>query len=209
MKGPKNTTVMLVDDHYVVRMGFQAIIECEPSIKVVASVGSGREAIEVGERTRPDVTLLDLRMPDFDGIRVLRAIRQYSLRAKVVVVSTFDTNEDIFQAANAGADGFLSKTAKPEELIGAILTVAAGGKAFPPDIEAKLQARKEIKLTSRHYDMIRLLQRGYTNEGIAAELHISHDTVKTHLKNLYLLLGASNRLDAIRIATERGIVKTS
>lgn len=203
------TTVMLVDDHYVVRMGFQSIIECDSSLEVVASVGSGKEAINVWEKTRPDVTLLDLRIPDIDGIRVLRAIRQYSLKAKVIVVSTFDTNEDIFQAANAGANGFLSKTAQPESLLAAIKSVAAGGKAFPPEIEAKLKERKEIKLTPRHYDMIRLLQRGYTNDGIAAELHISHDTVKSHLKNLYLLLGAANRLDAIRIATERGIVKTS
>lgn len=203
----KTVRLMLVDDHYMVRMGMQAILECESGFKVVASVGSGKEAIEVWERERPDVTLLDMRIPDLDGVRVLRAIRQYSLRAKVIAVSTFDGDEDVYQAARAGANGFLSKASDPELLVKAIRRVLDGQDAFPPEIKKKLEERSSVKFTTRHYDMLRALQRGLTNDEIAQELHISRDTVKTHLKNLYILLDVTGRVEAVRVAVERGFLK--
>lgn len=202
--------ILIVDDHPVVREGLVALIERREDMTVVGEANNGREAIEQFRRLTPDVTLLDLRMPEVDGITAITGIREQAPTARIVVLTTYDRDEDIYRGLRAGAKAYLLKDTPPQELLDTIRAVHAGQTRIPPDVAAKLAERMTgPELTNRELDVLRLLMAGKSNKQIAAALFISEGTVKTHVNNILGKLGASDRTQAVTTALKRGIVSLS
>jgi DNA-binding NarL/FixJ family response regulator len=202
--------ILIVDDHPVVREGLAALIERREDMTVVGEASNGREAIEQFRRFTPDVTLLDLRMPEVDGVTAISCIREQAPTARIIVLTTYDSDEDIYRGLRAGAKAYLLKDTSPQELLDTIRAVHAGQTRIPPDIAAKLAERMTgPELTQRELDVLRLLMAGKSNKQIAAALFISEGTVKTHVNNILGKLGASDRTQAVTTALKRGLVSLS
>ena len=200
--------VLVVDDHALLRRGVANIINQEPDLCVVAEAGSGAEAVAAYERHRPDVVLLDLRMPHMEGVEVVRRIRQLDPHARVVVLTTYDTDDEIARALQAGAKAYVLKDISADDLVSCIRTVLAGKTYLAPAAAAKLaEGVSRVQLTPREMTTLRLLADGKANKEIASELRISERTVKTHLEHLFEKLGVASRTEAIKVASRRGLVR--
>jgi DNA-binding NarL/FixJ family response regulator len=200
--------VLVVDDHALLRTGVANIINQEPDLQVVAEAGNGADAIEAFERHRPDVTLLDLRMPVMEGVEVVRQLRERDPQARVIVLTTYDTDDEISRALKAGAKAYVLKDISADDLVACIRTVLAGKTYLAPAAAAKLaEGVTRVQLTPREMATLRLLADGKANKEIATELDISERTVKTHLGHLFEKLGVASRTEAVKIATRRGLVR--
>ena len=200
--------VLLVDDHALLRTGVANIINQEPDLHVVAEAANGAEAIDAFREHRPDVTLLDLRMPVMEGVEAVRHIRNIDPQARVIVLTTYDADEDIARALQAGAKAYVLKDISADALIACIHDVLAGKTYVAPAVAAKLAERvTRIQLTPRELSTLRLMADGKANKEIAADLGISERTVKTHLGHLFEKLGVTSRTEAVKVATRRGLVR--
>lgn len=199
--------ILIVDDHPVVRQGLAAMIDREPDMVVVCQVCNGNAAIVAFRQHQPDVTLMDLRMPEMDGVAAITAICGEFANARIIVLTTYDGDEDIYRGLKAGAMGYLLKDAEPDELLAAIRMVNAGKKYIPASVGAKLAERIGIlQLSGRELEVIRLMATGMNNQEIGAVLQISEGTVKYHVNNIFSKLGVSDRIQAVITALKRGIV---
>jgi two-component system, NarL family, response regulator len=202
------STVLVVDDHALFRTGVANIINQEHDLLVVAEAANGVEALDAFDHHRPDVTLLDLRMPLMEGVEVVRRMRLRDAEAKVIVLTTYDTDEDISRALKAGAKAFVLKDISADALVACIHDVLRGKTYLAPAAAAKLaEGFTRIQLTPREMSALRLLADGKANKEIAAELRISERTVKTHLGHLFEKLGVTSRTEAVKVATRRGLVR--
>jgi two-component system NarL family response regulator len=200
--------VLLVDDHALLRTGVANIINHEPDLQVVAEAGNGVEAIDAYERHHPDVTLLDLRMPLMEGVEAVRRIRERDPGARVIVLTTYDTDDEISRALKAGAKAYVLKDISADDLIACIRDVLAGKIYIAPAAAAKLaEGVTRVQLTPREMAALKLVAEGKANKEIAVALDISERTVKTHLAHLFEKLGATSRTEAVKIATRRGLVR--
>jgi two-component system NarL family response regulator len=200
--------VLLVDDHALLRTGVANIINQERDLHVVAEAGNGVEAIEAFERYHPDVTLMDLRMPVMEGVEAIRRIRERDPRARVIVLTTYDTDEEISRALKAGAKAYVLKDISADDLVGCIRNVLAGKTYLAPAAAAKLaEGVTHVRLTPREMATLRLMADGKANKEIASGLDISERTVKTHLGHLFEKLGVTSRTEAVKVATRRGLVR--
>ena len=201
-------SVLLVDDHALLRTGVANIINQEPDLWVIAEAGNGVEAIDAYERYLPDVTLLDLRMPIMEGVEAVRRIRERHPAARVIVLTTYDTDEEISRALKAGAKAYVLKDISADLLIECIHDVLAGKTYLAPQAAAKLaEGVTRVQLTPRELSTLRLIADGRSNKEIANELEISERTVKTHLGHLFAKLGVTSRTEAVKIAMRRGLVR--
>ena len=200
--------VLLVDDHALLRTGVANIINHEPDLRVIAEAGNGVEALEAWDQHHPDVTLLDLRMPLMEGVDVVRVIRERDPAARVIVLTTYDTDDEISRALKAGAKAYVLKDIAADALVGCIRDVLAGKTYLAPAAAAKLaEGVTRVQLTPRELATLKLLADGKANKEIASELDISERTVKTHLAHLFEKLGATSRTEAVKVATRRGLVR--
>ena len=199
--------VLVADDHGVVLEGLAAIIRRQPDMTVVGQADDGLKAVALWKALRPDVTLLDLRMPKLDGVGAMGLIRQEDPSARVVVLTTFDTDEDIFSAIKGGARAYLLKDARRDELLHCIRRVHAGETWVAPGVAAKLAGRIGTDpLTARETEALELLTKGSSNREIATALRVSETTVKSHLKSIFAKLKVGSRTEAIAEALQRGLV---
>jgi len=200
--------VLIADDHVTVREGLAAMIGRQPDMMVVAEAANGREAVDLWTKYCPDVALLDLRMPTLDGVGAIKEIREQHASARVIVLTTFDTDNEISRAIKAGAKGYLLKDAQREELLECIRKVHAGETCIPPSLVAKLAAGMSSEaLTGRELDVLTLLARGKSNKEIGVNLYISETTVKSHLRSIFTKLNVLSRTEAITTASRRGLVQ--
>jgi two-component system NarL family response regulator len=201
--------VLLVDDHTVMREGVAAVLEQHPGLNVVGQAGDGEAALELFRTLRPDVSVVDLRMTPMDGVTLTRAMREEQPDAKVVLLTTYDTDEEIFRGLRAGAASYLLKDVDSETLVSTIREVDAGRKAISADIAAKLADHVAADaLTPRQEEVLHCLAKGMANLEIAGALFISEGTVKAHVKAILAKLGARDRTQAVTIGIKRGIVRT-
>lgn len=206
--------ILIADDHPVVRDGLAAMLGTQPDFEVVATAANGLEAVRLAAELRPDVVLLDLAMPEMDGVEALARLRAASPAVRALVFTAFDTDERILSAVRAGAQGYLLKGAPRDELFRAIRVVSQGGSLLQPVVASKLLRRMSspngtdtpAALTRREGEVLRLLAHGRANKEIAAELVISERTVKFHVSAILSKLGAGNRTEAVRLAVQRGLV---
>jgi DNA-binding NarL/FixJ family response regulator len=206
--------IVIVDDDPLVRMGLKAIVGSEAGWDVVAEAGDGREALAVVDEHRPDVVLMDIRMPHMDGLEATREITAGASGAKVIVLTTFEVDEYVFEAMRAGASGFVLKRVPPAELIEAVRVVAAGESMLFPSSTRRVIERFATptsvasmpELTEREGDVLRLLARGLSNGEIAVELFVSVETVKSHVASILMKLGVRDRTQAVIVAYESGFV---
>ena len=208
MSEPAKIRVFSVDDHPLLREGIAAIVNNESDMVMVAQASSGREAIQQFRDQQPDVTLMDLRLPDISGIDAMIAIRQESPDARVVMLTTFEGDVEIQRALAAGARGYILKNMPPRELVGVIRQVYAGKKRIAVEIAAQLAEHvSDEPLTERERDVLQHIAGGNRNRDIADRLFISEETVKVHVKHIMEKLGASDRTEAVAIAVRRGIMQ--
>ncbi|MEV0199638.1 response regulator transcription factor [Nonomuraea sp. NPDC050691] len=206
--------VVIADDEDLVRAGLRVILSSEPGVEVVGEAADGAEVLPVVRRERPDVVLMDVRMPAVDGIQATRRLVALDDPPKVLVVTTFENDDYVYDALRAGADGFLLKRTRPDELLRAVKLVAAGDTLLFPAAIRALAARRPPgpdvpgidRLTGREGDVLRLMARGLSNGEIAAELVVGQETVKTHVGNVLAKLGARDRTQAVIAAYESGFV---
>jgi len=199
--------IMIVEDHHVVRQGFIALLRMVEGFHIVAEAPDGDRAIELFRLYRPDVTLMDLRLPTIGGVETIGKIRSEFPDARIIVLTTFDGDEDIYRALQAGAKGYLLKGMNADELIGAIRAVHGGKSRIPAEVAERLAERLSgPTLTQRETDVLRLIVSGNSNKEIAGALFISEATVKTHVNNLLGKLGVTDRTQAATTALQRGIV---
>ncbi len=199
--------LLCVDDHRVVREGLSAILGSQPDMEVVAQAATGELAVELFRQHRPDVTLMDLQLPAMSGLDAIRAIRLESPDARIIVLTMYHGEEDIFWALEAGAASYLLKDSISDDLATMVREVAAGRRPIPPNIAAVLPTRAtQSVLSAREIQVVRLIGRGYRNKEIATELHITEDTAKVHVRRLFEKLGVNDRTAAVRIALRRGII---
>ncbi len=207
MSQPNAIRVLVVDDHPVVRQGLVAMLEEAPDIFVVEQAENGREALAVFRQQRPDVTLMDLRMPQMDGVAAITAICTEFPAARIIVLTTYEGDEDIYQGLRAGAKGYLLKDAEPEELLAAIRAVHKGQKHIPPQVGAKLLERMTSpELSDRELEVLQLITTGKSTQVISKALHITERTVNFHINHILSKLGVEDRTQAVIVALRRGIV---
>jgi two-component system, NarL family, response regulator len=198
--------VLIADDHAIVRNGLVRMVELTDGMEVIAEAGTGIEAVALFRQHQPDVTLMDLRMPELNGVEAIVAIRQEFPTARVAILTTYDTDEDIFRGLQAGAKGYLLKDSKMSELLDAIRTLHTGHRYIPPAVGAKLAERmSQPQLSDRELDVLRLMSSGKTNLEMCDDLCISESTIKFHINNIFNKLGVSDRTQAVVIAIKRGI----
>ena len=202
------TRVLIADDHVTVREGLAAIIGRQPDMTIVAQAANGREAVDLWQQHQPDVVLLDLRMPMLDGVGAINEIRERCPDARIVVLTTFDSDHELLRAIKAGAKGYLLKDAQREELLECIRKVHAGGTYIQSSLTDKLAAVVSSKeLTERELHVLRLLALGKSNRQIGADLYISETTVKSHLRSIFTKLNVLSRTEAIAVASRLGLVQ--
>jgi DNA-binding NarL/FixJ family response regulator len=212
--------IVLVDDDDLMRAGLRSVLSSDETIEVVGEAGDGREAVDRIRQLRPDLVLMDIRMPDLDGISATREVLAASPDVKVVVLTTFEQDDYIFDALSAGASGFLLKRTKPEELIAAIHTVAEGDSLLSPSVTRRVvdrmatqpspvkTSRRLDRLTPREREVLELVGRGLSNREIAEAFVIEESTVKTHVKRILMKLGLRDRVQAVILAYETGVIRT-
>jgi two-component system, NarL family, response regulator len=199
--------VLCVDDHRLMREGIVRILGLEPDITVVAQASTGGEAVDGFIANRPDVTLMDLQLPGMTGVQAIDRIRQVSPDARIVVLTMYQGDEDIFRALEAGANGYLLKDTLPQELVHAIREVHAGRQLIPADIQAKLATRgNQPVLTARELQVLELLARGMRNKEVGRHLNISEDTVRAYTRSIFVKLNVHDRTAALSEALRRGLV---
>lgn len=207
MEDVKKVKVLVVDDHPLMRVGIAAIIDARPDMTAVAQTGSGEEAVKLFEQHRPDITLMDLRLPGMSGVNAIRTIRSRHAQARFVVLTTYEGDEDIYQALAAGAQGYMIKGMPHEALIDALRRVHAGGRFLPPPVKLALASRTpDADLSSRERQVLALLVRGKSNNKIAVELGITEATVKCHVSVILRRLDVSDRTQAVVVALQRGLL---
>jgi DNA-binding NarL/FixJ family response regulator len=200
--------ILSVDDHPLLREGLATIIRSQADMDLVGQACDAQDGIRQYRHTRPDITLLDVRLPDMSGIDALIAIRAEFVNARVIMLSTFQGDVEIQRALAAGARGFLLKTVPPSQLVSSIRQVHSGKKCVPPDVASHLaEYLAEDMLTSREIEILQLIARGNRNRDVAEALSISEDTVKVHVKHVMEKLGATDRTDAVVIGLKRGIIQ--
>lgn len=202
----KPIRIFLADDHPSLRAGLAAILDNQPDLKVVAEAGSGSEVMASCEAA--DVYIMDLRMPDGDGVQTIKALVARDAATRVLVLTTYDNEEDIFQALEAGARGYLLKDTTKEELVSAVRQVHQGERYLPQNIASRLADRLiRPNLTPREHDVLRLVSRGRTNKEMASAMFISEETVKSHMKSLFQKLGVHDRAEAVSVSLQRGLIR--
>ena len=207
MSGIPRIRILTVDDHPLLREGIAAVIEGQPDMTLVAEATNGHEAIESFRKHLPDVALMDLRMPDMNGIEAIRAIRSEFPAARIVVLTTYAGDVQALGALKAGASGYLLKSMLRKDLLDTIRTVHAGKRRIPPEIATQIaEHAADDALTDREIDVLRRVGFGNSNKQIAAQLAISEGTVKAHMKSILPKLGARDRTHAVMIAVKRGIL---
>jgi DNA-binding NarL/FixJ family response regulator len=200
--------VLSVDDHPLLREGIAAIINNEPDMLLVADAATGREALQQFREHRPDITLMDLRLPDISGIDAMIAIRTEFAEARIIMLTTFEGDVEIHRALEAGARGYMLKSMPPRELVEVIRQVHLGRKRVPAEVASHLAEHlSDEALTTRETDVLRHIAEGNRNRDIAESLFISEETVKVHVKHIMEKLGASDRTEAVAIAVRRGIIQ--
>ncbi|HEY9650607.1 MAG TPA: response regulator transcription factor [Coleofasciculaceae cyanobacterium] len=200
--------VLLVDDHAIVRQGLAAMIENEPDMTVVGQAGDGLEAIALYRQLQPDVTLMDLQMPQMSGADATLAICAEFAHARIIILTTYDGDEDIYRALRAGSKGYLLKDAEPEALLSAIQLVHSGQQYIPSEVAAKLVQRMNVpELSDREQEVVRQMALGLNNHDIGAALNITESTVKFHINRILSKLGVSDRTQAVITALKRGLAK--
>jgi two-component system, NarL family, response regulator len=198
--------VLIADDHAIVRNGLVRMVELTDGMEVIAEAGTGLEAVALFRQHQPDVTLMDLRMPQMNGVEAIVAIRQEFPNAQIAILTTYDTDEDIFRGLQAGAKGYLLKDSKMSELLDAIRTLHTGHRYIPPAVGAKLAERmSQPQLSDRELEVLRLISAGKTNQEMCNDLCISESTIKFHINNIFTKLGVSDRTQAAIVAIKRGI----
>ncbi len=199
--------ILVIDDHPMIRAGLTATIEPEPDMTVVALAANGREGLEQFRVHRPDVTLMDLKMPDMGGVDAIRQIRAEFSSARIIVLSTYQGDEDIYRALEAGAITYLLKDMIADRMMGVIREVAGGGRPILPEVAQRLTGRMfKASLTARELEVLRLIAAGLRNKEIAGQLNISEETVQGHVKNILAKLDVHDRTEAVAVAVRRGIV---
>jgi DNA-binding NarL/FixJ family response regulator len=203
----ENIKILVVDDHPIVRMGLAAMINTQPNMTVVAEAENGLKALELYRHHRPDVTLMDLRIPGLSGIDATIQIRKEFPEARIIVLTTYDGDEDVYRALQAGARSYLLKEMFHKELLKAINLVHAGQKHFPSAITARLAERiPRTELSSREIEVLKLILNGNSNKEIGSMLSITEKTVKFHVSSILSKLDAADRTQAVTIALQRGII---
>jgi DNA-binding NarL/FixJ family response regulator len=199
--------VLVVDDHFVVRMGLTTLINTQADMTVVGEAANGKQGVELFRLHKPDVALMDLRMPEMGGVDAINAIREVYPECRIIVLTTFDGDEDIFRAFQAGARAYLLKDMHHDELLSAIRAVHQGQRFIPPAIATRLAERMpRSELTARELEVLKLIVKGMSNKEIAAALFITEGTVKIHVNNVLGKMGVSDRTKAATTALQRGIV---
>jgi two-component system NarL family response regulator len=199
--------VLLVDDHSIVRQGLATIINRDPDMTVIAQAEDGQQAIDLFREYQPDVTLMDLRMPHVGGVAAITAICAEFKSARIMVLTTYDSDEDIYRGLQAGAKGYLLKETKPKELLNAIRNIHSGQQYIPPEVGAKLvQRMSNPELSERELEVLRLMAQGMSNLDIATALSIGESTVKSHVNRILSKLGVNDRTQAVIVAVKRGMV---
>ncbi len=211
------TRILIVDDHTMVRDGLSAMLQRQPDFEVVGEAGDGRQGVEQAELLKPDLILMDLRMPEMDGVEAMRQIRERQPDINFLVLTTFDTDEYIFDAVEVGAKGFLLKDTSRDELFNAVRTVSKGNSYFQSDIGSRLAdqvaALRKVggqvtdALSEREREVLNLIAQGKANKEVATELSLSESTVKTHVSNIFSKLGVNDRTGAVTTAIQKGIIK--
>jgi DNA-binding NarL/FixJ family response regulator len=200
--------LLIADDHMTVLAGLASIIGMQRDMIVVAEAANGRQAVDLWRKHRPDVALLDLRMPKLDGVGAIDEIRKENPSARIIILTTYDSDNEIYRAIKAGAKGYLLKDARREELLDCIRKVSRGETCIPQALVEKLAAGVSGEtLTGRELAVLMLLARGKSNKEIGANLFISESTVKGHLRNIFTKLNVLSRTEAIAVATRRGLVQ--
>ncbi|MFI1358707.1 response regulator [Streptomyces sp. NPDC020898] len=215
------TTVLIVDDQALQRMGFSMLLEAQPGMTVVGEAANGAEAVRMTAELRPDVVLMDVRMPGVDGIEATRRIVESGGRSRILVLTTFDLDEYAYDALRAGASGFLLKDALPEELVAGVRAVATGDAVISPGLTRKLidafgdrlpghspqQQRRLDELTQREREVLTAIASGWTNTEIAERLHLAESTVKSHIGRILTKIDARDRVQAVIFAYDTGLVR--
>ena len=205
---PKKIRVLIADDHVTVLEGLAAMIGRQPDMVVVAEAADGQEAIDLWITHRPEVTLLDLRMPKLDGVGAIEEIRKRDSSARIIVLTTYDTDTEILRAVKAGTKAYLLKDARREELLDCIRRVHRGETCFPASLVEKVAAGLSSEpLTGRELNVLELLARGKSNKEIGVSLYISETTVKSHLRSIFRKLNVLSRTEAISVAGRRGLIR--
>jgi DNA-binding NarL/FixJ family response regulator len=205
---PQLIRVLTVDDHSLLRKGIAALVNAEPDMKLIAEASNGQEAVESFRLHRPDVTLMDIQMPDFNGIEAIDRILSEFPDAHIIVLTTYTGDVQVLRALKAGARGYVLKGHVHRELLETIRAVHAGQKKIPPDIAAELaEHATDDELTQREIDVLRLIAAGNSNKLIADHLSIGEATVKSHVTNILSKLGANDRAHAVTIGLKRGIIE--
>jgi DNA-binding NarL/FixJ family response regulator len=200
--------ILIADDHSVVREGLVSLVKRKSDMVVVAEASNGREAVELWKKHRPDVTLLDLRMPELDGVGAIKEIRELDENAQIVVLTTYDGDEDIYRAIKAGAKAYLLKDTARDALVDTVRRVRAGETYLPRQLAAKLAERVSGQaLSPREIEVLQRMAVGKSNKEIGTELFISEGTVKTHIKSIFSKLDVVSRTEAVATATRRGLIQ--
>lgn len=207
-KKKERIRILIADDHSVVREGLVSLVKRKADMAVVGEASNGREAVDLWKEHRPDITLLDLRMPELDGVGALKEIRELDENARIVVLTTFDGDEDIYRAIKAGAKGYLLKDTAREALMECIRKVHGGETCIPADLAAKLADRVSGEaLSAREIEVLQRIAAGKSNKEIGAELFISEGTVKTHVKSIFSKLDVVSRTEAVANGSRRGLIQ--
>jgi len=199
--------VLCVDDHPLVRKGIASLLSTETDMVLAGEASTGREALEQYRRLQPDVTLMDLRLPDLDGVTLTKMIRQEFPEARILALTSYDGDQDIYSAIEAGVRGYLLKEVVHAEVLRAIRTVHAGKRVLPPDVLERLSEHfPQIALTPREVEVLAFVAQGFANKDIASRLGTASGTIKMHVQNILGKLGATDRTHAVTIAIQRGIL---
>jgi DNA-binding NarL/FixJ family response regulator len=199
----KKIRLMLVEDHMLMRMGLVSATRIEPDMMVVAEVDDGRKALESFRKHKPDVILMDLRLPGMDGIQVIKELRRESLDVRIVVLSSYGGGDDVTSAIQSGAAGYVMKNMPLQQVLEAVRAVYHGGQYVPREIAGRMSARMQSDISAREIEVLRLIAQGRSNKEIGSEFGITEGTVKAHVTNIFAKLGAIDRAQAITIAIKR------
>jgi DNA-binding NarL/FixJ family response regulator len=203
----KQIRLMLVEDHILMRMGLVSATRIEPDMVVVAEVDDGFKVLESFRKHKPDLILLDLRLPGMDGIQVIKALRQEAPEVRIIVLSSYGGGDDVTRAIQAGASGYLLKSMPLQQVLEAVRVVHLGGQYIPREIASRMSQRLHSDMSAREIEVLRLIAQGRSNKEIASELGIVEGTVKAHVTNIFAKLGAADRTQAITIAMKRQILQ--